>query len=94
MIYDNSYNIHVVLCCPVLVLNRWRAKREKVQQSLTNFKFVIQIDEKVDARDLSMGAWFEAQVVKVTVETPCSDGPCSSSTQTEDVVYYHVQYDE
>ena len=28
-----------------------------------------QVGEKVDAKDLSMGVWFEAQVVKVTTET-------------------------
>ena len=56
--------------------------------------FFIQIGEKVDARDLSMGAWFEAQVVKITAESPGTDSPCSSTTQVEDVLYYHVQYDE
>ena len=52
------------------------------------------MNEKVDARDLRMGAWFEAQVVKVTVESPGEDSPCSSTTQHDDTVYYHVQYDE
>ena len=55
---------------------------------------LFQIGEKVDARDLSMGAWFEAQVVKITVESSGADNPCSSTTQHEDVIYYHVQYDE
>ena len=41
-----------------------------------------------------MGAWFEAQVVKVTAESPGADSPCSSTAQLEDVVYYHVRYDE
>lgn len=53
-----------------------------------------------------MGAWFEAQVVKVTKEaTPTdqsSDQPRSStdagsstdSAKPLDVIYYHVRYDE
>lgn len=55
-----------------------------------------QVGDKVDARDLSMGAWFEAQVVKVTEEdTPTSkdDGP-SSSTSSEPTLFYHVKFDE
>ena len=54
----------------------------------------FQIKEKVDARDLSMGAWFEAQVVKITTESPPGDTPSNSAAQAEDIVYYHVQYDE
>ena len=45
-----------------------------------------------------MGAWFEAQVVKVTKEVvPSSDQPPSSSTtdsETNSTKYYHVRYDE
>lgn len=55
-----------------------------------------QVGDKVDARDLSMGAWFEAQVVKVTEEdTPTSkeDEP-SSSTSSEPTLLYHVKFDE
>jgi hypothetical protein len=38
-----------------------------------------------------MGAWFEAEVVKVTSEaTPTSNG----SESSEDEVYYHVKFDE
>lgn len=57
---------------------------------------LFQIGEKVDARDLSMGAWFEAQVVKVTTGSPLTDDPCSSTTQDKEAIciYYHVQYDE
>ena len=63
-----------------------------------------QVGDKVDARDLSMGAWFEAEVVKVTAEdTPTSkdDGPSSStssepssSTSSEPTLFYHVKFDE
>ena len=55
-----------------------------------------QVGDKVDARDPSMGAWFEAQVVKVTEEdTPTSkeDEP-SSSTSSEPTLLYHVKFDE
>uniref|UniRef100_A0A452TTY6 E3 ubiquitin-protein ligase UHRF n=1 Tax=Ursus maritimus TaxID=29073 RepID=A0A452TTY6_URSMA len=53
-------------------------------------------NEYVDARDTNMGAWFEAQVVRVTRKAPSQDEPCSStssSTPEEDVIY-HVKYDD
>ena len=55
----------------------------------------MQVGEKVDARDLRMGAWFEAQVVKLTREVPSvsTDDPGSSSTP-EPIVFYHIRYDE
>jgi len=43
-----------------------------------------------------MGAWFEAQVVKVTAEdapTSKDNGP-SSSTSSEPTLFYHVKFDE
>ena len=52
------------------------------------------MDEKVDARDRSMGAWFEAQVVKVTTEAPPTDESACSSESNELIVYYHVKFDE
>ena len=61
---------------------------------ITVFTLHFQISEKIDARDLSMGAWFEAQVIKITTEAPLADTPCSSAAHAEQVVYYHVQYDE
>jgi hypothetical protein len=71
----------------------WCAERDLGGNKTSEF-LLLQIDEKVDARDLSMGAWFEAQVVKITSESPGIDNPCSSTTQLEDVIYYHVRYDE
>ena len=55
---------------------------------------VWQVGEKVDARDCSMGAWFEAQVVKVMEKSPThqSDSPSSSLRECE--FYYHVVFDE
>ncbi len=43
-----------------------------------------------------MGAWFEAQVVKVTSEaTPTSNGASSSSSSDgEETIFYHVKFDE
>ena len=43
-----------------------------------------------------MGAWFEAQVVKVTIETSpttAEDSPTSSS-EVEPTIFYHVKFDE
>ena len=41
-----------------------------------------------------MGAWFEAQVVKVTMETtPASNGSNSNGTESESIIY-HVKFDE
>ena len=50
----------------------------------------------MDARDLRMGAWFEAQVVKVTREVPptSSNEPGSSSSASDPVLFYHIKYDE
>ena len=73
---------------------RERLKERERERERDFHTSLIQIKEKVDARDLSMGAWFEAQVVKVTTEPPQTDVPCSSATQVKDTVYYHVQYDE
>lgn len=63
---------------------------------MREFPFSSQVNEYVDARDTNMGAWFEAQVVRVTRKAPSQDEPCSStscSTLEEDVIY-HVKYDE
>ena len=43
-----------------------------------------------------MGAWFEAEVVKVTKEAPPTHNGASGSRQEldEPVTYYHVKFDE
>lgn len=61
--------------------------------------FVCQINEYVDARDLNMGAWFEAQIVNVTKMTRSSaEGDDQSETPAaeEEVeeIRYHVKYEE
>ena len=52
--------------------------------------------EKVDARDCNMGAWFEAQVVKVTARKPLqsSEEDSSSSSEADHELFYHVLFDE
>ncbi|CAL9695451.1 unnamed protein product [Knipowitschia caucasica] len=48
------------------------------------------INEFVDARDLNMGAWFEAQVVNVT-KAEKTEG--EMETQPEEIIY-HVKYED
>ena len=50
----------------------------------------FQINEFVDARDLNMGAWFEAQIVNVTKGTPSS----TEADGTDEDIRYHVTYEE
>lgn len=56
------------------------------------FYYFFQINEFVDARDLNMGAWFEAQIVKVTktAKTSGEDGEADG----EEEIIYHVKYEE
>ncbi|XP_023662314.1 E3 ubiquitin-protein ligase UHRF1 isoform X2 [Paramormyrops kingsleyae] len=54
---------------------------------------LYKINEFVDARDLNMGAWFEAQIMNVTRETRTpSDGDEGKSD--EDNILYHVKYED
>lgn len=56
-----------------------------------------QVNEYVDARDTNMGAWFEAQVVRVLRKVQAAeDEPCSStvSPPSEEDIIYCVKYDE
>ena len=54
----------------------------------------IKINELVDAKDLNMGAWFEAQIVNVTKteKTPKEENENEESAQEE--ILYHVKYEE
>ncbi|XP_015221250.2 E3 ubiquitin-protein ligase UHRF1 isoform X2 [Lepisosteus oculatus] len=55
------------------------------------------INEFVDARDLNMGAWFEAQIVNVTKEDRSSSESRenkSDSKTTEEEIVYHVRYED
>uniref|UniRef100_A0A2K5E2S0 E3 ubiquitin-protein ligase UHRF n=1 Tax=Aotus nancymaae TaxID=37293 RepID=A0A2K5E2S0_AOTNA len=55
---------------------------------------LYKVNEYVNARDTNMGAWFEAQVVRVTRKAPSWDEPCSStaSPALEEDVIYNVKY--
>ncbi|OXB52120.1 UNVERIFIED_CONTAM: hypothetical protein H355_005382 [Colinus virginianus] len=53
------------------------------------------INDLVDARDMNMGAWFEAQVVNVT-RRKAANGSCADQKTTipEEDVIYHVKYED
>lgn len=51
---------------------------------------LYKVGEKIDARDLRMGAWFEGVVIKVTKAT--QNG--TSTNETDNGIYYHIQYDD
>lgn len=56
------------------------------------FSVHLKINELVDARDLNMGAWFEAQIVNVTktTKTPKEE----AAEHDEEEILYHVKYEE
>lgn len=56
-----------------------------------NFFFSFKVNELVDARDLNMGAWFEAQIVNVTKTTKV---PKDEAAEDEEEILYHVKYEE
>uniref|UniRef100_A0A8C5DBT4 E3 ubiquitin-protein ligase UHRF n=1 Tax=Gouania willdenowi TaxID=441366 RepID=A0A8C5DBT4_GOUWI len=61
--------------------------------SLIEMSFVcLKINELVDARDLNMGAWFEAQIVNVT-KTPKMPKEEAEAEPAEEVLY-HVKYED
>uniref|UniRef100_A0A8B9RLX8 E3 ubiquitin-protein ligase UHRF n=1 Tax=Astyanax mexicanus TaxID=7994 RepID=A0A8B9RLX8_ASTMX len=51
------------------------------------------INEFVDARDLNMGAWFEAQIVNVT-KTPKNTEEGGMETDGEEEILYHIKYED
>ncbi|XP_023418295.1 E3 ubiquitin-protein ligase UHRF1 isoform X2 [Cavia porcellus] len=58
---------------------------------------LYKVNEYVDARDTNMGAWFEAQVVRVLRKVQAAeDEPCSStvSPPSEEDIIYCVKYDD
>ncbi|XP_071767852.1 E3 ubiquitin-protein ligase UHRF1 [Centroberyx gerrardi] len=54
------------------------------------------INEFVDARDLNMGAWFEAQIVNVTktTKTPTEEEEAAEEKPAEEEIHYHVKYED
>lgn len=67
------------------------AVRANHVQNVT-FEHSFQINEFVDARDLNMGAWFEAQIVNVT-KTEKTSGEDGGADGDEEIIY-HVKYEE
>ncbi|MEJ1269824.1 ubiquitin-like containing PHD and RING finger domains 1 [Cricetulus griseus] len=57
---------------------------------------LYKVNEYVDVRDNTLGAWFEAQVVQVQKRAPSQEEPCSSSASMtlEDDIMYHIKYDD
>ncbi|KAM3876053.1 E3 ubiquitin-protein ligase UHRF1 [Diretmus argenteus] len=53
------------------------------------------INEFVDARDLNMGAWFEAQIMNVTktTKTPTQEEDAAAKPAEEEI-HYHVKYED
>lgn len=47
----------------------------------------------MDAKDLNMGAWFEAQIVNVTKRAKTCDGEAVDAAAEEEILY-HVKYEE
>lgn len=58
------------------------------------FVFFLKINELVDARDLNMGAWFEAQIVNVTKTTKTPKEEAGDGQAEEEEILYHVKYEE
>lgn len=58
---------------------------------------MLKINELVDARDLNMGAWFEAQILNVTktTKTPKEEAAEAAEAQPEEEeILYHVKFEE
>uniref|UniRef100_A0A8C5AV47 E3 ubiquitin-protein ligase UHRF n=1 Tax=Gadus morhua TaxID=8049 RepID=A0A8C5AV47_GADMO len=55
---------------------------------------LYKINEFVDARDLNMGAWFEAQILKVTKGPEPSPEKEEPGTPTDEDIRYHVKYED
>uniref|UniRef100_A0AAQ4RXE9 E3 ubiquitin-protein ligase UHRF n=1 Tax=Gasterosteus aculeatus aculeatus TaxID=481459 RepID=A0AAQ4RXE9_GASAC len=54
---------------------------------------LYKINELVDARDLNMGAWFEAQIVNVTKTTKTPKEEAAEEVSAEEILY-HVKYED
>lgn len=62
---------------------------------LVTFSIIcLKINELVDARDLNMGAWFEAQIVNVTKTTRTPKEEATEAQQANEEILYHVKYEE
>ncbi|CAG00621.1 unnamed protein product [Tetraodon nigroviridis] len=54
---------------------------------------LYKLNELVDARDLNMGAWFEAQIVNVT-KTPKTPEEGAGEGRAEEEILYHVKFED
>lgn len=54
----------------------------------------LQINELVDARDLNMGAWFEAQITNVTKTSKTPKEEATEGKPEEEEILYHVKFEE
>ncbi|KAI4828346.1 hypothetical protein KUCAC02_022442 [Chaenocephalus aceratus] len=52
------------------------------------------INELVDARDLNMGAWFEAQILNVTKSTMTPKAEAADAQPAEEEILYQVKYED
>ncbi|XP_014836021.1 PREDICTED: E3 ubiquitin-protein ligase UHRF1 [Poecilia mexicana] len=70
------------------------AQTNAVELVYPGFGF-YKINELVDARDLNMGAWFEAQIVNVTKTTkmPKEESGDGEAEEKEEILY-HVKYED
>lgn len=48
----------------------------------------------MDARDLNMGAWFEAQILNVTKSTMTPKAEAADAQPAEEEILYQVKYEE
>ncbi|KAG8454501.1 hypothetical protein GDO86_000933 [Hymenochirus boettgeri] len=55
---------------------------------------LYKVNEFVDARDLNMGAWFEAQIVKVSRREKTGGETSELDTSTFEDLNYHVKYED
>ncbi|XP_026178762.1 E3 ubiquitin-protein ligase UHRF1 [Mastacembelus armatus] len=55
---------------------------------------LYKINELVDARDLNMGAWFEAQIMNVTKTTKTPKEEAAEAQPAEEEILYHVKYED
>ncbi|MEE6487651.1 hypothetical protein FKM82_014977 [Ascaphus truei] len=55
---------------------------------------LYKINDFVDARDMNMGAWFEAQVVNVTREEQDSTQAETDTSASDEDIIYHVKYED
>lgn len=97
----NLLELALLLLYSVLILNchtDFKSGTVALHGSLYNinqfFFSPLQINEFVDARDLNMGAWFEAQIVNITKTTKTPGEEEGSKLSEEEVIHYHVKYEE